>query len=47
MDDLKQNEYHFWEGSFKGLSPEEILALSDDIKNPCENAVKKAIQKNA
>ena len=30
MDDLKQNEYHFWEGSFKGLSPEEILALSDE-----------------
>ena len=30
MDDLKQNEYHFWEGSFKGLSPEGILALSDE-----------------
>ena len=30
MDDLKQNEYHFWEGSFRGLSPEEILALSDE-----------------
>ena len=30
MDALKQNEYHFWEGSFRGLSPEEILALSDE-----------------
>lgn len=29
MSDLKQNDYYYWEGSFKGYSPEELLALSD------------------
>lgn len=24
-----QNDYHYWEGSFKGLLPDEILGLSD------------------
>jgi hypothetical protein len=25
-----QNDYHYWEGSFKGYSPKELLALSDE-----------------
>ena len=25
-----QNDYHYWEGSFKGLLPKEILKLSDE-----------------
>ena len=27
---INQNEYHYWEGSFKGLLPNEILKLSDE-----------------
>ena len=27
---INQNDYHYWEGSFKGLLPNEILKLSDE-----------------
>ena len=27
---INQNDYHYWEGSFKGLLPNEILELSDE-----------------
>ena len=27
---INQNDYHYWEGSFKGLLPKEILKLSDE-----------------
>ena len=27
---INQNNYHYWEGSFKGYSPKELLALSDE-----------------
>ena len=26
---INQNDYHYWEGSFQGLLPNEILELSD------------------
>ena len=27
---INQNDYHYWEGSFQGLLPNEILELSDE-----------------
>ena len=27
---INQNDYHYWKGSFKGYSPKELLALSDE-----------------
>ena len=42
---INQNDYHYWEGSFKGLLPNEILKLSDeDFQILYEDFVEKGLE---
>ena len=41
---INQNDYHYWEGSFQGLLPNEILKLSDeDFQTLYEDFVEKGL----
>ena len=44
---INQNDYHYWEGSFKGLLPKEILELSyEDFQTLYEEFIEAKINTN-